>query len=124
MPEPLSVAAGAGCLVIAAVAVAIARVGRLRRAMDESAAAIEDQRDHLEALRSGVPGHRATDERIVEAEDRLAAVGRLHAAQVHTWNSMGRTLSWRLLRPLTRWQPITGEHRRVRSTRDPETARP
>jgi hypothetical protein len=113
VPEPLTIALGSLAVALCVVLVAIGRVTRLRRAIDDSAATVRSEEDHLERLRTASADSSRSSgtstqahEQVVDAADRLAAVRRLHAAQLRTWNDLGNVRAWRLLRPLTRWRPI------------------
>lgn len=41
---------------------------------------------------------------LVETEDRLAAIRRLHNANVRDWNTLGEVVPWNLLRSLVHWE--------------------
>lgn len=120
MPDPLSVLMGLGLLTVLGVVVAVARAERLRRAIEESARALEYERAKL--ARRHVRVGADHDPHAMEAEDRLRAISRLHSAQVRAWNGMD-TRSWRLVRPLTRWRPVVDAKDRPSSTRDHQAAR-
>ncbi|WP_240731836.1 LemA family protein [Egibacter rhizosphaerae] len=41
---------------------------------------------------------------LAETEDRIAAIRRLHNANVRRWNTLGETVPWRFLRGLVSWE--------------------
>jgi LemA protein len=42
---------------------------------------------------------------LAETEDRLAAIRRLHNANVREWNTLGETVPWSLVRGTVSWEP-------------------
>ncbi|HUH08588.1 MAG TPA: LemA family protein [Egibacteraceae bacterium] len=63
----------------------------------------------LLAVAEGYPQLRASEQflalhrQLAETEDRLAAIRRLHNANVREWNTLGETVPWRLLRGTAEW---------------------
>lgn len=49
-------------------------------------------------------GFRDLQAQLAETEDRIAAIRRLHNANVRRWNTLGETVPWRLLRGLVNWE--------------------
>jgi LemA protein len=47
----------------------------------------------------------ALQEQLAETEDRLAAIRRLHNANVREWNTLGETIPWSFLRGTVSWEP-------------------
>jgi LemA protein len=45
----------------------------------------------------------ALQHQLAETEDRLAAIRRLHNANVRDWNTLGETIPWNLLRGTVSW---------------------
>jgi LemA protein len=70
-------------------------VGRLRELL-----AVAEAYPRLQADGS----FRALQGQLVETEDRLAAVRRLHNANVREWNTLGELVPWSLLRGTVGWR--------------------
>lgn len=127
MPEPVTFLLGGIAVALIAALVGFNRFTRLRRHIEETARAVAVQReqrdeliDHLRAARAGEappgdsppgvpegPPEEHLREQVTEAEDRLAAVNRLHSAQIRAWNRLGRMSPWRFLRGLTGWTALS-----------------
>lgn len=92
---------------------------------------IRDEEGLVQALRTlfavaeGYPelrsdaSFRALQEELAETENRLAAIRRLHNANVRRWNTMGQTVPWSLLGGFVNWElePYFRVTEAVRSSR-------
>ncbi len=97
-------------------AVTAARTTAARNDGTHAAQIADEQRlvgelQRLLAVVEGYPelrGDRAflsLQEQLAETEDRLAAIRRLHNANVREWNTLGETIPWTLLRGTVGWAP-------------------
>lgn len=77
---------------------------------------IRDEEGFVQALRQlfavaeGYPelrsdaSFRALQDELADTENRLAAIRRLHNANVRRWNTMGQTIPWSLLGGFVKWE--------------------